>query len=260
MCIRDDPNNIFYEYKQCSKISVYNFLTCDSFSLIPSKYGKDKESYFKNNIYYNSRNPTLQQQELLKTINNCKTVKDFIDEFNNIQTVPFIDKLKVMDYKNIYNTDLETIKNTIDDLNDEVECIKNYIEEAFDDINEYIGSNKNNISDDLMNISLVPTSFEGKTYEPKMIIDNDLILTQDNLLEEAVSYYRDNNIKIIDIVEVIKLMLNSSKYILSDDFKKNKLDLKDIQFKFKMMTSPESISRDDILAEVFNIDNTVSLI
>lgn len=93
-------------------------------------------------------------------------------------------------------------------------------------------------------------------------------LTPYNLLEEVVSYYIDTDMeshvkcmsKEPNIVEVVKEMLISKEYILSDDFKKNKLDLKDIQFKFKMLTSPETISKDEILAEVFNIDNTVSLI
>ena len=91
-------------------------------------------------------------------------------------------------------------------------------------------------------------------------------LTPYNLLEEVVSYYNDCKYQIksinrhIDIVDVVKEMLLSKEYILSDFFKKNKLDLKDIQFKFKMLTSPETISKDEILAEVFNIDNTVSLI
>jgi len=93
-------------------------------------------------------------------------------------------------------------------------------------------------------------------------------LTPYNLLEEVVSYYTDTDYeghiktinKELDIVDVVKEMLISKDYMLSDDFKKNKLDLKDIQFKFKMLTSPETISKDEILAEVFNIDNTVSLI
>lgn len=73
-------------------------------------------------------------------------------------------------------------------------------------------------------------------------------------------YHNDNDVETIDIVEVIKMMLNSSKYILSDEFKKSKIYLKDIQFKFKELASPESITRHDILFEVFNIDNSVSLI
>jgi hypothetical protein len=91
--------------------------------------------------------------------------------------------------------------------------------------------------------------------------DKTNLLTPQNLLTEAVTFVKlSETQKSLDIVETIKSMLSSSRYILSDDFKKNKLDLKDIQFKFKLMTSPQTITRDEILAEVFDIDNTVSFI
>ena len=111
-----------------------------------------------------------------------------------------------------------------------------------------------------MNINVELTTLKDKKQTQKKIIDNYCILAHNNLLEEAVSYYNKNDIDTLDVVEVIKLMLNSSKYILSDEFKKNKMDLKDIQFKFKELASPENITRDDVLLEVFNIDNNVSLI
>jgi hypothetical protein len=208
-CVRDDPENIFYEYRKCKKISVYNFITSDSFFLIPSKYGVDKEKYITDNFYIPSKKLTLRQKDIIKKVNDSKTVKDFIDEFNRLNTLT---------------------------------C-------------------NNIIEDEIMNVVLA--TLNAQTHPSQKSINNNnncCTLTHDNILEEAISYYYDNNTKIVEIVEVLKMMLNSSKYILSDDFKKNKLDLKDIQFKFKMMTSPESISRDDILVEVFNIDNSISLI
>lgn len=93
--------------------------------------------------------------------------------------------------------------------------------------------------------------------------DDDHIcsLTPDNLLQEAVMFVKSSENHIAcDIIDIIKSMLSSSRYILSDDFTKTKLDLKNIQFKFKMLTVPENISRDEVLAEVFNIDHSISLI
>ena len=135
-------------------------------------------------------------------------------------------------YKNI-NVNKETEINTYDTVK---QCV--------DEVNDYV---KN----------VLNKTINGKKQ-----------LTPYNLLEEVVSYYIDTDMeshvkcmnKEPDIVEVVKEMLLSKEYILSDDFKNNKLDLKDIQFKFKMLTSPETISKDEILAEVFNIDNSVSLI
>jgi hypothetical protein len=126
------------------------------------------------------------------------------------------------------------------------------------------------ISFRIVNLTDDKIPFEIELYYDKQCLTNiitlndtlpkTMVITHDNLLEEAVSYYKNNGIEITDIVEVIKMMLNSSNYILSNAFKENKIDLKDIQFKFKQLASPESISRDDVLFEVFNIDNTISLI
>lgn len=90
--------------------------------------------------------------------------------------------------------------------------------------------------------------------------NNKIELNSYTILEKAVEYYNKFDNEELDIVETIGEMLASKEYVLSDEFKKNKLDLKDIQFKFKMLTSPETITKNEILAEVFNIDNSVSLI
>jgi hypothetical protein len=117
--------------------------------------------------------------------------------------------------------------------------------------------NKTNTQDEILDMNNGSSPFKTVVCNE---IKNKTILHPNNILDEATEYFKTNSLKTIDIVDTIKQMLVSSKYMLSDDFKKNKLDLKDIQFKFKMMTSPETISRDDILAEVFNIDNSISLI
>lgn len=214
VCVNDGPKNPMYEFKKCDKISVYDFINCNSFCLIPSKYKEDKEKYIKNTFYFPSKKLTLQQYDMLKRVKETKTVKSFLDEFNSIS----IDS-KYCDITNCgCNREIDEIKTNINDLFKTLQSTKSNSEGLFN------------------------------------------ILTHNNLLEEAVSYYNKNDIEILDIVEVIKLMLNSSKYILSDEFKNNKLDLKDIQFKFKELASPENITRDDVLLEVFNIDNSVSLI
>lgn len=81
-----------------------------------------------------------------------------------------------------------------------------------------------------------------------------------NLLEESVEFYKQFHQPTWDVVETIKEMLSSSRYTLSNDFRNNKLDLKDVQFQFEMMLSSNAISRNDILKEVFKIDDMISLI
>jgi hypothetical protein len=180
-----------------------------------------------------------------------KLVQEFTREINDIKL-------------NITKTNKSTVNELKYDITDTIEEkvveVCDYIDETKEEINETIDNIHRSIRDELMNIDAEITNLKGKTHKPKKIIDDYYILTHDNLLEEAVSYYNDNDIEINDIVEVIKMMLNSSNYILSDAFKENKIDLKNIQFKFKQVASPESISRDDVLFEVFNIDNAVSLI
>lgn len=170
---------------------------------------------------------------------------------------------RIEEYSKHYVTQrkLEDMKYEITNyMDEEVEKVYNFIDETAQEINECISNINRDVQDELMNINAELTALKGKTHAPKKIIDKYCSLTLDNLLEEAVAYYKDNDIETSDIVEVIKLMLHSAKYILSDEFKNNKIDLKDTQFKFKELASPESITRNDVLLEVFNIDNSLSLI
>lgn len=272
VCVRDDPKNIFYSYEKCNKISVYDYLTNNAFSLIPSKYGEDRDKYIKDNFHIANK-LTLQHQDTLKKVRESKTVKTFIDEFNNSNSFPFMNVGSCNCHKEIESikTTVNDVKERIDDLTEEVqykneiveeiETIKYIVddlEEMCDDIKDTIG--KQNLYAEPIDTRLELTTLTKEILTPTKLRDNYCKLTHVNLLEKAVAYYNDNDIQILDIVEIVKLMLNSSKYILSDEFKTNKIDLKDIQFKFKELASPESITKDDILLEVFNIDNMVSLI
>lgn len=82
-------------------------------------------------------------------------------------------------------------------------------------------------------------------------------LTPQNLLSKCVSFFNTNSTKCSgDIVSAIKHMLNSKKFILSEDFKKSKLDLQEISFQYKMLTRPEEISREEIIDAVFNVNQS----
>lgn len=220
----------------------------------------------ENQITDIKSNMTILQRKV-EEINKLAVNKSELDDFKDLYDKRLIKLVQeftkeINDIKlNISKTAVNELKYDITDtIEEKVVEVCDYIDEVKEEINETIDNIHRKIQDELLNIDTELTNLKGKTRQPKKIIDDYYTLTHDNLLEEAVSYYNDNDIEINDIVEVIKMMLNSSKYILSDDFKKNKIDLKDIQFKFKQLATPESISRDDVLFEVFNIDNMVSLI
>lgn len=253
VCVDDGPKNPMYEFKKCDKISVYDFINCNSFCLIPSKYKEDKEKYIKNTFYFPSKKLTFQQYDMLKRVKESKTVKSFLDEFNSIS----IDSKYCEITHCCCNREIDEMKNNINDLYKTVQSTKNS-EGLLNDTEDNI--NVDNICTQYELYKYGFTNLKGRNQTQKKIIDNYIKLTHNNLLEEALSYYNENDIDTLDVVEVIKLMLSSKEYVLSDDFKKNKLDLKDIQFKFKMLTSPETITKEEILAEVFDIDNSVSLI
>lgn len=78
------------------------------------------------------------------------------------------------------------------------------------------------------------------------------IISHENLLTLASDYYKNAEIKESDIVDTLKSMICSSQYLFSERFKKEKMNLEDIQFKFRMLTQPESISRGEIISKVFN--------
>lgn len=192
-----------------------------------------------------------------------KLVQEFTKEIKelklNLTTVQ--SKVEEISKQSVKKCKLDELKYDItNSIDEEVEKVCDYIDESVGDITECVNNIHRELRDELMNVNVELTALKGKSQTQKKIIDNYIKITLDNLLEAAVSFHNDNDIETTDIVEVIKLMLNSSKYILSDEFKNNKLDLKDIQFKFKELASPENITRDDVLLEVFNIDNSVSLL
>lgn len=204
----------------------------------------------------------LKSFDIQQKINVCILSREYINQdikdawvfglkrgITELETYEVFKTIEEFDYfiKNDFNT-YKNLKLTLkinedallkSDKTDKVtETINTYdtVKQCVDEVNDYVRSMLNKTT------------------------DNKIQLNSYNLLEKAVEFHNTFDNEELNIVETIQEMLASKEYVLSDDFKKNKLDLKDIQFKFKMLTSPETISKDEILAEVFNIDNTVSLI
>lgn len=224
------------EYKQDLLKTLSNNVKIDN-----GRFDRIEYQLNELKLNMNVRVPTLQNH--IEKVETCykqleNTVKEYDKKLNT----------RITTNNNTSNENMTYVKQEFKKLSEQLTSI----DEKFDDVYEQIKENYNDI------VAV------RKRIDGSITINEDemqIILTPENLLEQSVHYKKTNDLnKSFDIVETIKSMLGSFKFVLSDDFKKNKLDFKDIQFKFKMLTSPENISRDEILAEVFNIDHTVSLI
>lgn len=123
----------------------------------------------------------------------------------------------------------------MDDINEDIENFKNTIKSVQNDIKSNLGTNKT-----MINIYHIAS-----------------FLTPENILNECVSFHQSNStLCSSDMVNTIKLMLNSKKYILSKDFKNNKVNLHDVSFEYKMLTKPDDITREELLDIIFNIKNS----
>jgi hypothetical protein len=205
-------------------------------------------------------------------IYGLKQTLEYFNKYTIFRTVEEFDDFMQTNFVQKYCKKFKSHESEITKLNTEIECVKTTLKKTIDDnqlafstaleaIQENFGEFQKTI-----NMSLEDTKQDIESIvfyrQQKEDVRCDMtsrILTPTNLLDLAVEYSKSNKLH-GNIVDILKHMINSSEYILSDHFKTNKLDFKDIQFKFKMLASPESISKDEILYEVFNIDTTVSLI
>jgi hypothetical protein len=232
---RDNYIILSQENIDVQSILIFDRLNNKEVFVIPSKYDDNFYEYMK-----------LRQGNQIDTSSNYYldnkakhiSIKQFIDNFNKDCT-----------YTNIISNQIQEINNVIEELKDNINFDNDLNADRFDAVEMSIENVRYEVNTQLSILKSIP-----KTTKEKSVI------TPENVMDQAIFYHNETKMTRCDIVETIQEMLRSSRYTLSDDFKKKKLDLKDIQFKFKMMVSPESISKDDILAEVFNIDNTVSLI
>lgn len=258
---------INYNGIECDKIILYNVLTNEYENLVPSKYGNNINQFITDNSCYNNKSHlTTELLNYITKIKQSRLVQSFIDEFNNNENIIKLKNIILnrssasacqdcsQNTQKILEDVNYSLSNAIDEINENIEFDKNFTEEKFDEIEVIIANLKDELNTELMNMNLELSSFKSKPT----LINN--VITPENLIDQTVFYHKEAKMTSCDVIETIKDMLSSSRYTLSDDFNKNKLDFKSIQFKFKALVSPKTISRDDILTEVFNIDNTISLI
>lgn len=127
-------------------------------------------------------------------------------------------------------------------------------------INQFIIDNSNVITDLTQENTITVKQFL-QDFNDISEVNAFKLITPENVVEEIIEFYHNNehNEK-TNVVDILQTMLQSSEYKLSQEFKDTKVNLQEVQLKVEMHIHTKQVTRDDILAGVFNIDNSVSLI
>lgn len=151
------------------------------------------------------------------------------------------------------------LQEDIEAIHEELDMLHDVHHNDVLDLTKYI----KNVEEDVMSTIHKDIKVFLETYQKKHTIykDSNVNITElnhENILDECVAFHKSNSPMCnSDILSTIKLMLNSKKYILSTDFKSNKLNLHDISFEYKMLTKPDDITREELLDVIFNINNSL---
>lgn len=196
---------------------------------------------------------------------NFASYKQHFKTFNNFEDFEqFIHNNFVSDFREyftkhyeLFESKLEDIVNKHQGLNKEVKYINGVLHRNFIRLRKYIECINEELKTTTSDIQHELRVLQKREYKPLKLNDEFYQLTPQNLLDECVAFFNANTgLCTGDVVSTIKHMLNTKKFILSDDFKKSKLDLQDISFQYKTLTNPDEISREEILDAVFNINKS----
>lgn len=129
-----------------------------------------------------------------------------------------------------------------------------------EDVNQFIMDNSNTLKIVTQDNIITTQKFLQKFND--MYNSNTFrLITPENIVEEIIYFsYKYKSVERVSVVDILQIMLQSSEYKLSDEFKNKKLNLKQVQLQVDKHTLSTQISKNNILVDVFNIDNSVSLI
>lgn len=129
-----------------------------------------------------------------------------------------------------------------------------------EDSNQFIMDNSNTLKIVTQDNTVTTQKFLQK-FNDTNISNKFRLITPENVVEEIVNFCHKNKmVEKGNVVDLLQIMLQSSEYKLSDEFKSRKLNLNQVQFQVDKYTFTKQISKNDILHDVFNINNSVSLI
>lgn len=191
---------------------------------------------------------------------NVASYKEHFKTFNNFQSFEqFIHNDFVSDVRKHFTEHYELVENKLEDmankhqgLKKEMDNINGVFHRDFIRLRKYIECINEELKTTTCDIQHDLRVLQKREYKPIKINDELHQLTPQNLLDECVAFFNSNTALCTgDVVSTIKHMLNTKKFILSDEFKKSKLDLQDISFQYKVLTNPQEMSREEIIDAVF---------
>jgi hypothetical protein len=195
---------------------------------------------------------------------NIASYKQHFKIFNNFESFEqFIHKDFVSDIREhlekheLIESKLEDVVNKHQGLEKEVKYINGVLHRNFIRLRKYIECINEELKTAACDIQQDLRVLQKREYKPLKINDELHRLTPQNLLDECVAFFNSNtSLCSGDVVSTIKHMLNTKQFILSDEFKKSKLDLQDISFQYKVLTNPQEMSREEVIDAVFNVNNS----
>jgi hypothetical protein len=75
---------------------------------------------------------------------------------------------------------------------------------------------------------------------------SNCVLTCTNVIQEAIVFYKNNNLSTTDILETIQEMLHSKQYTLSESFMSSKLNFEEVKTYFLSAIAPKKVKTDDL--------------
>lgn len=76
-------------------------------------------------------------------------------------------------------------------------------------------------------------------------------LNQDNLLQEAITFHKKNNLSSIDFIETIQEMLDTKQYELSETFMSSKINFQEANTYFMSSIAPKKVKKEDLQRLLF---------
>ena len=229
--------------KSNSRIYVINTFTKKRIDVVPTTWGNDLEGYYKY-LYPNQDNTGF-------TFMSYQDFHTYINSVGNDKAV------QIYNLKHTNNQILQVQEDIVNIIQNVSRCTQ-----QIQSVSKKTTSNKHDIDAIQENIAVVLDEMKQLINDRKILetnlIDSDVkSINPENLLNECVAFHKSNNMLYnSDIISTIKLMLNSKRYILSKDFKNNKVDLHELSFEYKMLTKPDDITREELLDVIFNINNS----
>jgi hypothetical protein len=81
--------------------------------------------------------------------------------------------------------------------------------------------------------------------------EEQVIISKNNIIHEAVAFHRVTSLTSTDLVETIRLMLKNKKYALCESFATSKLNFDEANTEFLSAVAPQKLNKEDLYKLLF---------